>query len=106
MKPNAPGVIALPSQSRRRKDWRRQRSESEAALIRLEPGELDHACPFVGFLGDELGEIGHRAWERLAAEVGHARLDGGIGERRVHLAIEPLDDLGWRAPGNADAEPP
>jgi hypothetical protein len=27
-------------------------------LIHLEAGELDHLAPFLGLLGDELGEVG------------------------------------------------
>ena len=51
-----------------------------------------------------LAEVGGRAGKYFAAKVGHARLHRGIGERRVDLLVEPLDDLGRRALGSADAE--
>ena len=40
-----------------------------------------------------------------AAQVGEPRLDLGIGEGRVDLLVELVDDLGGRVPGRADAEP-
>ena len=36
----------------------------------LMAGELDHLAPLLGFVGDELAEVGGRARKRRAAEVG------------------------------------
>ena len=35
-------------------------------------GELDHLAPLLGFVGDELSEIGGRAGERGPAQIGEA----------------------------------
>ena len=40
-----------------------------------------------------------------AAEFGKPRLDLGIGEGRVDLLVELVDDFGGRVLGRADAEP-
>ena len=73
--------------------------------IRLDAGELDHLGPLFGFFRDELAEVGGRAGKRRAAQVGKPRLDLRIGEARVDLPVELVDDLGWRVPGRADAVP-
>ena len=44
-----------------------------------------------------------QAWH--AAQVGKPRLHLGIGEARVDLLVEPVDDLGGRVLGRADAIP-
>ena len=41
----------------------------------------------------------------VAAQVGKPRLDLGIGESRVDLLVELVDDLGGRVPRRANAEP-
>ena len=43
--------------------------------------------------------------KRRAAQVGKPRLDLGIGEARIDLFVELVDDLGGRVLGRADAEP-
>jgi hypothetical protein len=67
-----------------------------AASVRLDVGRSDHLRPLLGVVGDELGEVGGRARQRRASEVSQLRLDFGIGEARVDLLVELLDDLGWR----------
>jgi hypothetical protein len=74
-------------------------------LIPLDIGGPDHLVPFLGFVGDEPAEVGGRAGERHAAEVGQPRLDLRIGERGVDLGVERLDDRGGRALRRADAPP-
>src|SRR5262249_22513089 len=61
--------------------------------------------PFFGFVGYELAKVGGRADKWCASEVSQPRLDFGIGEARVDLLVELVDDLGWRGLGCADAEP-
>src|SRR5262249_6557858 len=73
-------------------------------LLHLDTRELHHLRPFLGFLGDELGEVGWRAGKYFTAEFGHPRRHQRIGERRADLPIEPLDDLARRALGNTNAE--
>ena len=80
--------------------WRRSRGS-----LRLDVGRPDHLAPLLGFVGDELAEVGGRARKRRAAEVGEPRLDLGIGEAGVDLLVELVDDLGGRVLRRADAEP-
>src|SRR5215475_10139960 len=67
--------------------------------LHLDVGGPDHLAPFLGFLGDELAEVGRRADKRCASEVSEPRLDFGIGEGRVDLLVELVDDLSWRGLG-------
>src|SRR6516162_2437198 len=71
--------------------------------ICLDACELHHLAPFLGFVGDELCEVGGRARQRLA-EVSQTDLHLGVGEGRVDLLVELLDDLGWRVPRRPEAE--
>ena len=41
-------------------------------LFRLDVGGPDHLAPFLGFVGDELAEVGGRDREHVATEVGEA----------------------------------
>src|SRR5215510_13207326 len=41
-------------------------------LLRLDTREPHHLSPFLGFLGDELGEVGRRAGKYLTAEFCHS----------------------------------
>ena len=76
----------------------------EAALLRLDVGRSDH-LPLLGFIGDEVAEVGGRARNHRAAQVGKPRLDLGVGERGVDFLVELVDDLGGRVLGCADANP-
>src|SRR5262249_41099490 len=58
--------------------------------------ELHHLAPLFGLFGDELAEVGSRAWKGGGAPLGKPRLHLGIGKGRVDLRIELVDDLGWR----------
>src|SRR5215831_4914450 len=79
--------------------------EYRPCSLRLDAGELDHLGPLLGFFDDELPKFSGRADNRCASQVGQPRLDFGIGEARVDLLVELLDDLGWRGLRCADAEP-
>jgi hypothetical protein len=57
-------------------------------LVRLDASELDHLAPLLGFLGDQPAEILWRARHHCCAEVGKPRLQLGIGEARIDLAVE------------------
>src|SRR5262245_7259844 len=74
-------------------------------LICLDAREVHHLAPLLGFVGDEPSKVGGRADKRCASEVSQPRLDFGIGEARVDLLVELLDDLGWRGLRCADAKP-
>ena len=77
-----------------------------AALLRLDIGRPDHLGPFLGFVSDELAEVGGRAGKDRAAQIGKPRLDLGIGEGRIDLLVELVDDFGGRVLGRTDAIPP
>jgi hypothetical protein len=65
--------------------------------LRLDARELDHIGPFLGFLSNEISEVGGRAGKDRVAQVGEPRLELGIGEARIDVVIEPVDNLGRRA---------
>src|SRR6516165_11861875 len=56
--------------------------------FRLDMGGADHLGPFLGFVGEELAELGRTERKRGAAEIGKARLDFGISEGKRDLAVE------------------
>src|SRR5207245_4128190 len=64
--------------------------------IRLRARELGHLAPFLGFVGDEITEVGGRAGKWRAAELGDLMRHLGIGERRIDLAVELVDDFDGR----------
>src|SRR5215510_1291304 len=76
-----------------------------ASSIRLNVGSTNHLAPLLGFVGDELSKLGGGAGKNRAAQFGEPRLDRRIGESRVDLLIEHIDDLDARSPGRSDSEP-
>jgi hypothetical protein len=44
-----------------------------AVSLRLDAGELDHLAPLLGFLRDQLAEVGGRHRHRHAAQIGKPR---------------------------------
>src|SRR5262249_59110899 len=67
--------------------------------VRFRARQLDHFRPLLGFIHEQLGEVGGRAGQRRATELGDARLHLGIGKGGVEFAVERLDDGGGRARG-------
>src|ERR1700704_2726476 len=65
--------------------------------LRLDIGRPDHLAPFLGFVSNQLAEVGGRARKHRAAKVGKPRLQLGIGEPRVDRLAELIDDIGGRA---------
>jgi len=62
------------------------RSSSAAlslVLVRLDAREFNYFSPLLGFVGDELAEVGGRPWKHCAANVGKPRFHLGIGEEGV-----------------------
>src|SRR5262249_33886598 len=76
-----------------------------AASVQLDVGGPDHLGPFLCICGDECAEVCGRAGEHRVAEVGDPRLHPGIGEARVDLFVELVDDLCGRIPGGTDPLP-
>ena len=73
--------------------------------LRLDIRGPDHLGPLLSFVGNKLAEVRRRACEYRAAEVSDPRFHLGIGESRIDLLVEYVDDLVGRAPGCADARP-
>src|SRR5262249_55201350 len=74
-------------------------------LVWLDIGHLDQFAPLLGFVGDVLRELRRRTREHDDTQVGKPRLNLGIGEARVDLRVELVDDPDWRVPGSSDAAP-
>src|SRR5262249_36200701 len=71
----------------------------------LRTRELHHLAPFLGFVGDELAEIGGRATENNAAEVGELSLQLGIGEGGLDFAGKLFRKFYGRVPLRAHTPP-
>ena len=72
--------------------------------LRLDIRGPDHLGPLLSFVGDKLAEVRRRACEYRAAEVSDPRFHLGIGESRIDLLVECVDDSGRRVPGCPEAE--
>src|SRR5215472_3862207 len=75
------------------------------ASFRFDVGRPDHLGPLLGLFGDELAEVGRRAWKCGGAPLRKPRLHLGIGKGRVDLRVELRNDFGGRVLGRADAVP-
>src|SRR5262249_57638346 len=73
--------------------------------LSLNTGKLYHLGPFFGFISNKLREVSGRAGKYRSAQIGEPRLDLGVGESRIDLIVELVDDLGRGVSGCADAEP-
>src|ERR1700677_1999204 len=73
--------------------------------LRLDARKLDHLAPLLGFLGDELSDVGRRSPKHGAAQVGKPWLYNRTGKCRVDFFVEPVDDVGGCVLRHADAKP-
>src|SRR5262245_53543990 len=73
------------------------------ASIGLSARELDYLAPFFGLLGNELAEVGRRAWKCRGAQIGEPRHEFGFCEYCVDLLVELVDDLDGCVPRRANA---
>src|SRR5215831_6122646 len=74
-------------------------------LVHFRAGEFDHLGPLLSLAGEKLGEIGGRARQRRATQLGNPRLHSGVGKGGVEFLIEPLNNGGGCAGGRSDAVP-
>jgi hypothetical protein len=74
-------------------------------LLRLDVSRSDHLSPFLGFLREVFSEIRRRTGKYHGTKLREPRLEFSIGEARIDLDVELIDDLGGRALGGADAIP-
>src|SRR5262245_8399080 len=79
-------------------------SAMRGALLHRDLADLDDLFPLRGLVLDQLGEVRRGTTDLDAAEIGEPRRDLLILQRRVDLAIEPLDDGGRRALRDRHAE--
>src|SRR5262245_41466797 len=78
---------------------------SGSGLFRLDVDRPDHLVPLLRFLSYQPAEVSGRARKYSAAQIGKARLELGIGEARIDLLVELLDDHDRRGLRCTDAEP-
>src|SRR6516162_7938432 len=71
--------------------------------VRFDAHGLHHLAPLLDFLGDELPEVGRRTGKRRTAQVGKPRVHLWVGEGRIDLFVEFVDDLSGRIPRCAEA---
>src|SRR5262249_34573612 len=79
--------------------------EYPAHSFRLDVRRPDYLAPLLGFVGDELGEVGRRARKHRRAQIGNPRLHLGISEPSVYFFVEFVDYLRRRALGRTEAAP-
>src|SRR5262245_1564024 len=79
--------------------------ERQPGSLGLDVGRTDHLGPFHGFSSDKPAKVGGREREHVATQVGKPRLDFGIGEARVDLPVELVDEFGPRVFGCAKSQP-
>src|SRR5215510_9432302 len=82
---------------------RHERVEAIAVSLGLDACELDYLAPLLGFISNELGELGGRARKRHSAQVSKPSLKIGVGEARIDLSVKPMHDLRRRVLGRPDA---
>src|SRR5262247_3066625 len=75
------------------------------ASVRLDVEGPDDVAPLLGFLGDEPAKVCGRNDKRRHTQNGEPRFYLGIGEARVDLLVELVDDVRRRVLGYADAIP-
>src|SRR5262249_43394703 len=79
--------------------------ETQARSLRLDARELDHLGPFLGFGCNESAELGGAKNHWDGADIVEPRPDVRRSQPGIDLAVEPFDDLHWRAGGRADPGP-
>src|SRR5215510_4041101 len=97
-RPNASQQKTSRSPPRAAERWRfRERNLWNVPwLLQLDPRELHHLGPFLGFVGDEFPESsgGHKC--RLEAHVEEEHLHLRISNDCVDLVVEPVNNVGGR----------
>src|SRR5215813_11763885 len=73
--------------------------------VRLGAGELDDLGPFLGFLDEQLAETSGGRGKHHGAQFRKSCFDPGIGEARIDLSIELVDDFRRRFAWGAYTDP-
>src|SRR6516225_68165 len=74
-------------------------------LLRFDVGGTYHLAPLLGFICDELAEVGRRAGKCAGSEFGDSRLDLKIGKSSVNFLVELEHDFGGYIFRRGDTEP-
>src|SRR4029450_13341006 len=74
-------------------------------LFRLQSGCFDHATPFLGLLGEVLSEFGGRSNKGRGAQLRKSGLQLCLGEARIDLLVQLIDNLGARVSWSANTIP-
>src|SRR5262249_54525074 len=74
-------------------------------LLRFDVGGTYHLAPLLGFICDELAEVGRRAGKCAGSEFGNSRLDLKIGKRRLISWVELEQDFGGYFFRRGDTDP-
>src|SRR5262245_8890399 len=75
------------------------------ASLRLDVRGSDHFAPLLGLRRHIGAELRGGEDQRRGGRVGEPSLDDRVCETVVNLAVEPLGDLVWRTPRDADTLP-
>src|SRR5215831_13181286 len=67
--------------------------------------ELDHAAPLLNLGCHMVAELRGSEDFWRSGDLRQPRLDGRVHQAGIDLAVEALDDLGWRTPWHADPSP-
>src|SRR5215471_1128772 len=78
----------------------------QLSSLHLDAGLAEHFAPFLGIVDNELAELGGGHRRRLGADIGKARVELGVREAGVDLAVELVDDVARNFAGRANAVPP
>src|SRR5260370_17906682 len=73
--------------------------------LELDVGRADDLAPLLGFVGDDLAEVGGRTGHQRAAEVGQPNLQFSISEACLSLLVYDVADLHWLYLHDAPAPP-
>src|SRR5262249_7455924 len=74
-------------------------------LLRLDAGEFDDPAPLLDFILNELAKTFRRAGQKGAGQLDKPRLQFHVGEARIDLPVELIDDLGRRISRRANTVP-
>jgi hypothetical protein len=75
------------------------------SLFHLDVGGPDHLSPPLGFVGDELAEIGGRARKHHTTQTREPRFQIGISESSINLTIDLVDNRNRRLLWSRDTVP-
>ncbi len=102
-RPSRKSPIALAATTGVTELWNIWRADYRS--LRLDMGRADHLGPLLGFIGDELAEVGGRARKGRTAKLGKPGLQLGIGKPCIDLAIDLVDDFRGRVLRRTKAGP-